>query len=63
MYYISREVRDMEYKRLLQTVADEYKTTPEEVEKEIKEAIRSVGLDITPQLFIAICVAKVKNSF
>ena len=53
----------MEYKRLLQTVADEYKTTPEEVEKEIKEAIRSVGLDITPQLFIAICVAKVKNSF
>ena len=53
----------MDYKKILQAVADEYNTTPEEVEKEIKDAIRSAGLNITPQLFIAIVTAKVKKDY
>ena len=48
----------MDYKTLLQTVADEYKTRPDEVEKEIKNAISAAGLDISPQLFISLCTAK-----
>ncbi len=53
----------MDYKKLLQVVADEYKTTPEDVEKEIRDAIKSAGLDITPQLFIALITAKVKKDY
>ena len=48
----------MDYKTLLQTVADEYKTTPKEVEDEIKNAIKAAGYNITPQLFISLCTAK-----
>lgn len=62
-YYIAMEVRALDYKKILQTVATEYKTTPAEVEKEINEAIKAAGLNITPQLFIAICVAKVKKDY
>ena len=62
-YYIAMEVRALDYKKILQTVAAEYKTTPAKVEKEINEAIRAAGLNITPQLFIAICVAKVKKDY
>ncbi len=53
----------MNYKRMLQTVAKEYNTTPQEVEDGIKEAIKSAGLDMSPQLFIALCVAKVKKDY
>ncbi len=45
----------MNYKRMLQLVAKEYNTTPEDVEKEIKNAIKIAGYDIEPQLFIALC--------
>lgn len=51
----------MNYKMMLQLVANEHKTTPEEVEKEIKEAIKAAGYDMTPQVFIALCAAKVKG--
>lgn len=51
----------MNYKMMLQLVANEHKTTPEEVEKEIKEAIKAAGYDMSPQLFIALCAAKVKG--
>ena len=53
----------MDYRKLIQTVADEYNTTPEEVEKEIKDAIRSAGLNITPKLFIALITAKIKKDY
>ena len=45
----------MSYKKLLKTVAKEYNTTPKEVEKEIKNAMKMAGYDIEPQLFIALC--------
>jgi hypothetical protein len=53
----------MNYKKLLQVIAEENKTTPEDVEKEIKEAIKAANLDIPPQLFIAMCVAKIKKDY
>ena len=53
----------MNYKMMLQIIASEYNTTPEDVENEIKEAINATGLDITPQLFIAICATKVKKDY
>ena len=53
----------MNYKRMLQLVAKEYNTTPDEVEAEIKQAIKAAGLDMSPQLFIALCVAKVKKDY
>ena len=53
----------MNYKRMLQLVAKEYHTTPDEVEAEIKEAIKAAGLDMSPQMFIALCVAKVKKDY
>ena len=48
----------MDYKTILQAVAEEYKTTPREVEKEIENAIKAAGYDISPQLFISLCAAK-----
>ena len=53
----------MNYKMMLQVAANEYNTTPDEVEAEIKEAIKAAGLDMSPQLFIALCVAKVKKDY
>ena len=53
----------MNYKMMLQTLAMEYNTTPEEVEAGIKEAIKAAGLDMSPQLFISLCVAKVKKDY
>ena len=49
------------YERIILRVADEYKTTPEEVENEMNKALIAAGLNITPELFIAICSSKTKN--
>lgn len=51
----------MSYKSLLNKVAEQYKTTPEEVDKEIREAIKYTGMDIEPKLFISLILAKVKS--
>ena len=53
----------MNYKKMLQLVAKEYNTTPDEVEAEINEAIKAAGLDMSPQLFISLCVAKVRKDY
>ena len=63
LYYYVEGGENMNYKRMLQLVAKEYHTTPEEVEAEIKEAIQAAGLDMSPQLFISLCVAKVKKDY
>ena len=63
LYYCVEGGENMNYKRMLQLVAKEYHTTPEEVEAEIKEAIKAAGLDMSPQLFISLCVAKVKKDY
>lgn len=48
------------FEKLLEVVAKEHNTTPDEVEREIKAAINAAGLDLTPQAFIALCTARVK---
>ena len=53
----------MKYKKMLREVAKEYDTTPEEVDSEIREAIKAAGLNMPPQLFIAMCAAKVKKDY
>lgn len=63
LYYCVEGGENMNYRRMLQLVAKEYHTTPEEVEAEIKEAIKAAGLDMSPQLFISLCVAKVKKDY
>ncbi|MBO5494797.1 MAG: hypothetical protein J5964_03655 [Eubacterium sp.] len=51
----------MDYLQVLTKVALKYNSTPEEVEKEIIKALEFAGLDIPPQLFIALCVNKINN--
>ena len=63
LYYCAEGGENMNYKRMLQLVAKEYHTTPDEVEAEIKEAIKAAGLDMSPQLFISLCVAKIKKDY
>ena len=48
----------MEYKKMLKQVAKKYNTTPEEVEEEMKKAIKAAGLNMSPQAFIRDCAAK-----
>ncbi len=51
----------MNYLQVLTKVALKYNSTPEEVENEIIKALEFAGLDIPPQLFIALCVNKINN--
>ena len=51
----------MNYLQVLKKVAFKYNSTPEEVENEIIKALEFAGLDIPPQLFIALCVNKINN--
>lgn len=52
----------MDYNQVLRIIADENNTTPQEVETEIKKAIKAAGYDMSPQTFISLCVAKVKKT-
>ena len=63
LYYFVEGGENMNYKMMLQLVAKEYNTTSQEVEDGIKEAIKAAGLDMSPQLFISLCVAKVKKDY
>lgn len=51
----------MQYKRLLEKIAEQYHTTPAEADKEIKRAIKAAGYDMPPELFIALAARKVSN--
>ena len=51
----------MEYGKLLRAVARKENTTPKEVDKAIREAIKAAGLDMHPAAFIAMCAAKSKD--
>lgn len=53
----------MKYKKILREVAREYNTTPEEVDSEIRAAIKAAGLNMSPQLFISMCATKVKKDY
>lgn len=52
----------MRYQRLLKRIANENNTTPEEVEKEMREALKTAGYDIEPAVFIALAASKVKKT-
>lgn len=52
----------MRYQRLLEQVAKENNTTPEKVEKEMREALKAAGYDIEPAVFIALAASKVEKT-
>lgn len=49
----------MNYKNLIKQVAKEYHTSPDEVDSEIRAAIKAAGLDMEPAEFIAMVAMKV----
>ena len=52
----------MRYQSLLKRIANENNTTPEEVEKEMREALKVAGYDIEPAIFIALAASKAKKT-
>ena len=52
----------MSYQKLLEQVAREHNTTPEEVDSEMRTALQTAGYDIEPAMFIALATAKVKKT-
>lgn len=53
----------MDFQELLKLTAEEYGTTPSEVEKEMKKAIKAAGLDLSPQIFISLCIDRIKKDY
>lgn len=52
----------MSYQKLLEQVAREHNTTPEEVDVEMRNALHMAGYDIEPAMFIALATAKAKKT-
>lgn len=52
----------MSYQKLLEQVAREHNTTPQEVDSEMRIALQMVGYDIEPAMFIALATAKAKKT-
>ena len=63
LYYCSKGGEIMDFNELLKLTAEEYGTTPSEVEKEMKMAIRAAGLNISPQMFISLCIDRIKKDY
>ena len=63
LYYCSKGGEIMDFKELLKLTAEEYKTTPSEVEKEMKKAIKATGLDLSPEMFISLCINRIKKDY
>ena len=51
----------MTYKDILESAAREFNTTPDEIEKEMSAAVKSAGLNISPELFIALAAQETKK--
>lgn len=45
---------------MLKIIAKTHNTTPEEVDKEMRAAIKTAGYDISPEVFISLAAEKVK---
>lgn len=52
----------MSYQKLLEQVAREHNTTPEEVDSEMRTALQIAGYDIEPAMFIALATTKTKKT-
>lgn len=50
------------YNELLEAVAKKENTTPEEVDKEMREALKMADCEMDPALFISLVSAKVKKT-
>lgn len=52
----------MSYQKLLEQVAREHNTTPQEVDSEMRTALQMAGYDTEPAMFIALATAKAKKT-
>ena len=52
----------MSYQKLLEQVARENNTTPQEVDSEMRTALQMAGYDIEPAMFIALATTKEKKT-
>lgn len=52
----------MSYQKLLEQVAREHNTTPEDVDSGMRTALQMAGYDIEPVMFIALATAKAKKT-
>ena len=52
----------MSYQKLIEQVAREHNTTPQEVDSEMRMALHMAGYDIEPTMFIALATTKVKKT-
>lgn len=60
--YLSKGGEQMSYQKLLEQVAREHNTTPEEVDSEMRTALQMAGYDIEPAMFIALATTKAKKT-
>lgn len=51
----------MNYKNLIKQIAEIHNTTPNEVDTQIRKAIRLSGYDMKPEVFISMLMQKVKQ--
>lgn len=52
----------MNYKKILDIIAKEHHTTPEDVEKEIRNALQLAGYDVDPSIVVALIKLKVEKT-
>ncbi|MGN1160636.1 MAG: hypothetical protein ACI4SX_00155 [Candidatus Fimenecus sp.] len=52
----------MNYQKLLERLAREHNTTPDEIEREMRKALQAAGHNIEPAMFIALAAAKAKKT-
>ena len=60
--YLSKGGELMSYQKLLEQVAREHNTTPEEVDSEMRTALQMAGYDIEPAMFIELATTKAKKT-
>ena len=48
----------MRYQRIIETIAKQYNTTPEEVDEEMRKAVLEAGFLMSPRAFLAMCCDK-----
>ena len=52
----------MNYQKLLEQLAREHNTTPDEIEREMSKALQAAGYNIKPAMFIALAATKAKRT-
>ena len=52
----------MSYQKLLEQVAREHNTTPQEIDSEMRTALQMAGYDVEPAMFIALATTKAKKT-